>query len=108
MSDEGDVTQRFAQRVEHYVRSRPGYPPAVLSYLENIIGLSPATIVADVGAGTGLLSRLFLDYGCRVFGVEPNEEMRAAAALVLSDRPNFYLVPGRAEARPDAMGPIRR
>ncbi len=95
---EEDVTQRFAQRVEHYVRSRPGYPPAVLSYLEKTTGLSPATVVADVGAGTGLLSRLFLDYGCQVYAVEPGEEMLAAASALLSDRPNFHPVPGRAEA----------
>lgn len=93
-----DPTQRFSNRVQDYVRYRPGYPPALLDLLERYCGLTPQAAVADVGSGTGLLSLLFLGYGCRVFGVEPNRAMREAAEALLRDRPNFVSVAGRAEA----------
>jgi SAM-dependent methyltransferase len=93
-----DPTQRFTGRVESYARYRPSYPRAVLELLEAECGLTSASVVADVGSGTGILSELFLENGNRVFGVEPNEEMRAAGERLLRDHPRFTSVAGTAEA----------
>lgn len=93
-----DATTRFSNRVADYVRYRPGYPPVVLEFLAQTCGLTPQSVIADVGSGTGLLSRLFLDNGNRVYAVEPNGEMRAAAEQLLAGYPNFTSVPARAEA----------
>ena len=92
-----DPTGRFSTRVADYVRYRPGYPPAVLRLLEEECGLDPASVVADVGSGTGLLSELFLKNGNRVYGVEPNREMREAGERLLARYANFVSVDGRAE-----------
>jgi SAM-dependent methyltransferase len=92
-----DHTRRFTGRVESYARHRPSYPRAVLELLERECGLASDSVVADVGSGTGILSRLFLENGNRVFGVEPNAEMRAAAEELLGDRPRFTSVAGTAE-----------
>ena len=92
-----DPKGRFSSRVENYVRYRPGYPPAVLDLLRAECGLSPSSVVADVGSGTGLLSRLFLEHGNEVLGVEPNAEMREAAAHLLSAYPAYNGVDGSAE-----------
>jgi SAM-dependent methyltransferase len=92
-----DPTKRFSSRVSDYVRYRPGYPPAVLALLESECGLNASSEVADVGSGTGLLSELFLRHGNRVYGVEPNREMREAAEQFLAAYPNFVSVEGRAE-----------
>jgi 16S rRNA A1518/A1519 N6-dimethyltransferase RsmA/KsgA/DIM1 with predicted DNA glycosylase/AP lyase activity len=46
--------------------------------LEALSDRSSPTI-ADVGSGTGILTRLLLEEKLRVFGIEPNDEMRAAA-----------------------------
>jgi len=54
--------------------------------------------VADIGCGTGLLARLFLEVGCEVVGVEPNTGMRQAGERILSAYPRFHSVAGRAEA----------
>jgi SAM-dependent methyltransferase len=54
--------------------------------------------VADIGAGTGIFSRLLLERGCRVTAVEPNQAMREAAESTLGDLPEFTAVPGTAEA----------
>ncbi|HEX5707562.1 MAG TPA: methyltransferase domain-containing protein [Pyrinomonadaceae bacterium] len=91
-------TERFSDRVENYVRFRPGYPPGVVELMRREMGLVPASVVADVGSGTGQLARLFLEDGHTVYGVEPNREMREAGEAVLRDFPNFVSVAGSAEA----------
>lgn len=93
-----DPTTRFSTRVSDYVKYRPGYPPAVLRLLESECGLTPSSELADVGSGTGLLSELFLRGGNRVYGVEPNREMREAGERLLAGYRNFVSVEGRAEA----------
>ncbi len=97
-TDLPDPKQRFSTRVENYIRYRPGYPPGVIATLQEACGLSPAAWVADIGSGTGLLSRCFLDLGCQVFGVEPNPEMRAAAERLLAGYASFTSLDGAAEA----------
>jgi SAM-dependent methyltransferase len=97
-------TERFSTRVENYVKYRPGYPPAVVGLLGEECGLAPSSVVADVGSGTGILSELLLKNGNRVYGVEPNREMREAGERLLRAYENFTSVDGRAEATtlPDA------
>src|SRR5690349_5801069 len=93
-----DPTQRFSTRVVNYVKYRPGYPPAVLDLLQRECGLTTEAVIADIGAGTGLLAELFLAHGNRVLGVEPNREMREAGARLLARYPGYRAVDGRAEA----------
>ncbi len=93
-----DHTGRFSTRVADYVKYRPGYPTAVLRLLEEECGLTSNSVVADVGSGTGILSEPFLKHGNRVYGVEPNREMREAGERLLSSYTNFVSVDGRAEA----------
>jgi SAM-dependent methyltransferase len=93
-----DPTQRFSSRVEDYVRYRPSYPDGILRLLARECGLTGRSRIVDIGSGTGLLARLFLDFGCDVVGVEPNPEMRHAGERLLADRAHFTSVNGRAEA----------
>ncbi|HKG12257.1 MAG TPA: class I SAM-dependent methyltransferase [Pyrinomonadaceae bacterium] len=92
-----DPTRRFSNRVEDYIKYRPDYPRAVVGLLEDECGLTRESVVADVGSGTGILSELFLSAGVRVYGVEPNREMREAGASLLSAYEGFVSVDGRAE-----------
>lgn len=92
-----DPTRRFSNRVEDYIKYRPGYPRAVVGLLEDECGLTRESVVADVGSGTGILSELFLSAGVRVYGVEPNREMREAGERLLAAYENFVSVDGRAE-----------
>lgn len=99
-----DPRERFSTRVENYVRYRPGYPEAVVDAIAERSGNVSATRVADVGSGTGIFSRLLLDRGFSVCGVEPNAEMRAAAESLLGNDDRFTSVNGSAECTtlPDA------
>ncbi len=91
-----DSTTRFSDRAADYVKFRPSYPVEVVKTLEKL-GLNPAKRIADLGSGTGISSELFLRYGYSVLGVEPNDEMRAAAEKGLAKFPNFQSVNGKAE-----------
>jgi SAM-dependent methyltransferase len=93
-----DPKQRFSDRVEHYVRSRPRYPAALIEHLRANLGLLPSHRIADVGSGTGFLSELFLANGNEVFAVEPNAPMRHAAESALQRFPGFHNIDGSAEA----------
>ncbi|MBT8435347.1 MAG: class I SAM-dependent methyltransferase, partial [Gammaproteobacteria bacterium] len=92
-----DSTRRFSDRVEAYRKYRPGYPPAMISTLLEKTGLDEGAVVADVGSGTGIFSRLLLDQGIRVAAVEPNTNMRLAAEAALSGYPLFTSIDGSAE-----------
>ena len=93
-----DPTRRFSNRVENYLKYRPTYPPSIIPLLETECGLTPQSVIADLGSGTGLLTELFLKNGNPVFGVEPNLEMRVAGEKVLAQYPRFSSVNGAAEA----------
>lgn len=72
-------TQRFSSRVDDYVRYRPGYPAALMSWLRDLHGVDAGWRVADIGAGTGISTRMWADAGHDVIAVEPNDAMRTAA-----------------------------
>jgi|ERR1700734_1818408 SAM-dependent methyltransferase len=93
-----NATSRFSDRVENYVRYRPGYPPEVMQTLKAECGLKPNHVVADIASGTGIGTRILLENGNSVFGVEPNAEMRGAGERLLSEFPKFTSIAGTAEA----------
>lgn len=99
-------TTRFSDRVDNYVRTRPTYPPQVLETVAKKCGLQPSWVIADVGAGTGILAKLLLERGNRVYGVEPNKEMREASVRLLATYPKYTGVDGTAEATTLADGSI--
>src|SRR5271165_1182208 len=90
-------TARFSDRVENYVRYRPGYPPEVLELLRTECGLRPGHIIADIASGTGVFTRLLLENGNSVFAVEPNKEMREMSVHQLESYDRLVSVAGTAE-----------
>jgi ubiquinone/menaquinone biosynthesis C-methylase UbiE len=72
-----DNTQRFTGRATIYDRYRQRYPThEILSRLREWCGLTPDWLIADIGAGTGMLAEVFLENGNRVIAIEPNPDMR--------------------------------
>lgn len=93
-----DPTRRFTDRVGDYVRYRPGYPPEAIALLHDRCGLGAQSVVADVGAGTGIFTRLLLAAGAKaVHAIEPNGPMRAALVAALAGEPRLHVADGTAE-----------
>lgn len=89
-----DTVERFSNRVANYVKYRPGYPAEMMDFFRERLGLERGSVVADVGSGTGLSARPFLEAGCTVYGVEPNAAMREAAEEFLAEFPGFKSTDG--------------
>lgn len=92
-----DSTQRFSDRVDNYVKYRPGYPSALVQVLLQKISSGTGDVAADVGSGTGIFTRLLLDQGLRVFAIEPNTNMREVAETLFTGHPHFTSVDAPAE-----------
>jgi SAM-dependent methyltransferase len=90
-------TTRFSNRVNDYVKYRPGYPTQIIDFLQQQFSLSTDKLIADIGAGTGISTALFLDAGYRVIAVEPNEPMREKSIELLGNWPGFKAQNGTAE-----------
>lgn len=84
--------------MENYIRYRPTYPQEILNVFRDEMGLTASSVIADIGSGTGISARLFLENGNPVFGVEPNEPMRRGAEEFLKEFPNFTSLDGTSTA----------
>lgn len=100
---EKNPTGRFSDRAADYVKYRPSYPAeAIDAILDGLVGSGNASqpvraggtgfqpvretaplVAADIGAGTGISTKLLAERGVRVFAIEPNAGMRAAGASYL-------------------------
>ena len=101
-----DSNEPLSARVENYVRYRPGYPRGVLDLLRAGCSFAPRWVVADLGSGSGNLTRLFLENGHAVFAIEPHPQMRAAGERLLRSHPGFVSVAGSAENTSLAEGSV--
>jgi len=91
-------TERFSDRVENYVKYRPGYPQEIVMYLNEKIDFNRDWVVADIGSGTGISAEMYLKNGNEVYAVEPNMEMREAADNLLCGYANYHSINGTSEA----------
>lgn len=88
---------RFSNRVENYAKYRPNYPNDIINFLNTNAGFTKECIVADIGSGTGISSKLFLDNGNKVYGIEPNKDMRRAGEKYLCNYTKFYSIDASSE-----------
>jgi SAM-dependent methyltransferase len=93
----------FSDAAMVYEHARPGYPPEVLAWLGEHLGLGPRRLVLDLAAGTGKLTRGLLGHGATVVAVEPVEGMRRTLAATV---PGAMVVAGVAQAIPLASGSV--
>lgn len=93
----------FAAGADAYERARPGYPPAAIAELVARLDLGPGSVLLELGAGTGKLTRLLAPSGARILALEPVEAMRAKLAEAA---PTVELLDGTAESIPLPAGSV--
>jgi len=99
--DDGEATplhtmqplSRFSNRAADYAQYRPSYPKAAIDAILENLGEPSQLVAADMGAGTGISSRLLAERGVQVLALEPNLAMRQAA----QPHPRVVLRDGTAE-----------
>jgi SAM-dependent methyltransferase len=92
-----EARRGFQAGAAAYERGRPGYPAGAIEWLCTELGLRPGRTVADVGAGTGKLTRELVASGATVVAVEPVPGMRSVLAEMV---PGARALDGTAEAMP--------
>jgi SAM-dependent methyltransferase len=98
---QGGTGQIFSSKVSDYLASRPDYPAALFDALRTACRMQPGAVVADIGAGTGLLTQDLLAQGYTVTAIEPSDNMRAAADHVLAHQfAGYSSASGTAERVP--------
>ena len=71
-------------KAQSYDLGRPAYPAAFYDWLYGKLELDRGAVIADIGAGTGTVTKDFLERGSRVVAVEPDDDMRRILAEKLS------------------------
>ncbi len=69
---------RFSDHAADYAKYRPSYPDEALDIILEGLDNPSQLVAADIGAGTGISSRLLAERGVRVLAIEPNAAMREA------------------------------
>lgn len=93
-----DTTHKFTGKADVYDQYRPAYAPQFLNELVAQNYLTPHSTVADIGAGTGILTRQLLDKDLHVMAVEPNADMLETARARLTAYTKLALLNGTGEA----------
>ncbi|OJW16373.1 MAG: SAM-dependent methyltransferase [Planctomycetales bacterium 71-10] len=93
------AAEGFAVAADDYARGRPDYPPVILAWLRDDLGVGPGTTVVDLAAGTGKFTARLVEAGATVTAVEPIDAMRERLAAAL---PGVPALPGTATSIPIA------
>lgn len=93
-----DVTSAYSSKAVKYATYRWDYAPEAIQTILDATQISDEAYIADIGAGTGILTKHFADKVKRVFAIEPNAEMRQMATRVLAPYPSCQTIDARAEA----------
>jgi SAM-dependent methyltransferase len=93
----------FADGADIYAASRPAYPGEALDWLRDRMAIGSGSRVVEVGAGTGLFTRLLLETGAAVVATDPVPEMLAHLASTL---PGAGTAVATAEALPITNGSV--
>ena len=80
-----------------FYSGRPHYPQECIDYLVDKLELTNDSVIADIGAGTGILTKTFLDIGYTVYAVEPNDDMFLELQKIypVTPTPSFCKLPQR-------------
>ena len=93
-----DTVDVFSSKAKRYAQYRWDYAPQAVQTLFDRTEVSSRSVVADIGAGTGILTAHLIGRVKQVFAVEPNAGMRQIAITELGGRPTCQVIDGRAEA----------
>lgn len=87
----------FSTKAEKYAKYRWDYAPNAIKEIIDITQLSANLCIADIGAGTGILTKHFIGKAQRIYAIEPNAEMRQILEYELGAAPSVFVIDGSAE-----------
>jgi len=98
MASNEEMSTSFGSVAETYETGRPDYPIQAVDWmLQPVVGGERSIRVADVGAGTGKLTRAVVELGAEVVAIDPDAKMLAVLRERVHGVPTFV---GSAESLP--------
>lgn len=97
MKDNLDSKTVYSTKAEKYAKYRWDYASEAIKTMMDITQMNATSTVADLGAGTGILTRHFVDKVQRVYAIEPNAEFRHILAVTMKSFSSLLMVDGSAE-----------
>ena len=80
------MNNEFDNKTKEYVIGRPSYPTEILKVIREL-GVTKQSTIADIGAGTGILTHMLGELGCKVLAIEPNRQMFTECKKYCKDIP---------------------
>ncbi|TYR73738.1 class I SAM-dependent methyltransferase [Rossellomorea vietnamensis] len=90
------MKNEFDNKTKEYSIGRPTYPNEVLKILSEL-GVNKQSTIADIGAGTGILTHMLGSLECSVLAIEPNEQMLYECRKHCKDINNIQFIKAPAE-----------
>jgi len=90
------MKNEFYNKANEYAIGRPTYPEGIIRKIKEL-GIGNHSTIADIGAGTGLLTYMLNKLDCMILAVEPNEEMLAECKNYCSTLTNIEYINAPAE-----------
>ncbi|MES9683018.1 class I SAM-dependent methyltransferase [Gottfriedia acidiceleris] len=91
------MIENFSGKADRYSKFRPSYSNEYINYLLSENHLSKGSVIADIGSGTGILTKLLLEKKLTVFAIEPNDDMRGIAEKTLKEYDQYKSINATAE-----------
>jgi len=85
----------YKERIDQYASGRPSYPEALMNFI--FANFTKDATVADIGAGTGIFTKLMAERFSKVYAIEPEEGMRNVLNKVAQETTNIITSDGSAE-----------
>lgn len=92
-----DTKTVFSRKAEKYAKYRWDYAPQSTQTLIEITRISTESVLADIGAGSGILTRHFIDRAGRIYAIEPNVELRQILIKEMKASPSVLVLDASAE-----------
>jgi ubiquinone/menaquinone biosynthesis C-methylase UbiE len=90
-------TNVFSSKAEIYAKYRWSYAPDAIQEIVDVTRADQRTIIADIGAGTGILTKEFIGKVKQIYAIEPNPEMRAILQKEMEKYPSCTILGTQAE-----------
>lgn len=92
-----DTKNLYSTKAEKYAKYRWDYAPNAIKSIIDIAQLAVNSCIADIGAGTGILTKHFIGKVQRIYAIEPNAEMRKILEYELGIAPSVSVINSSAE-----------
>lgn len=90
------MNSEFDNKIKEYAIGRPPYPADILTVMKEL-DINKQSTIADIGAGTGILTHMLGGLECDILAIEPNEHMLEECKVYCKDVTNIKMIKAPAE-----------